>query len=188
MTMSRRMAVSPTKAARLATTLALGAAATCATLPLVAASRANAQAVPARVAGTASERLEAFRKEVTRLVNVERSKRGLGAMRISDVLNSSAQAHARDMARNDYFDHASLDGRSPFERILDAGYKGGTMGENIAAGQTNARDVMKGWMESEGHRANILSPQFREIGVGYAFDESSQFGSYWVQNFGGSGR
>lgn len=106
-------------------------------------------------------------------------------------LRCSARLHSVDMAENNYFDHTSLDGRTPFDRMAAAGYSGGTMGENIAMGQPTPESVMQGWMDSDGHCRNIMDSGFSEIGVGVFQGETGGnwwgIGSiYWTQNFGGS--
>jgi hypothetical protein len=88
------------------------------------------------------------------------------------------------MGRQNYFSHASLDGRTAGDRIEDAGYTWNTYGENIAAGQPTPEDVIDGWMSSSGHRANILDPNFCDIGVGYAYVAASTYRHYWTQDFG----
>jgi hypothetical protein len=88
------------------------------------------------------------------------------------------------MAQQNYFSHTSLDGRSAGTRISQAGYSWNTYGENIAAGYTTPEAVVAGWMNSSGHRANILRSSFCDIGVGYAYSASSSYGRYWTQNFG----
>ncbi len=88
------------------------------------------------------------------------------------------------MAAQNYFDHTALDGRSPGDRIAAAGYEAWSWGENIAAGYTSPQSVVDGWMNSPGHRANILNSGFCDIGVGYAYDGESHYRYYWTQNFG----
>jgi uncharacterized protein YkwD len=85
------------------------------------------------------------------------------------------------MAAKAYFSHSSQDGRSPFDRMRDAGYDYRTAGENIARGQTDAAAVMTAWMDSPGHRQNILNCDFEDLGVGYV---EGSGGPWWVQNFG----
>jgi uncharacterized protein YkwD len=103
------------------------------------------------------------------------------------ALQLAARLHSQDMATQDYFEHTSLDGRTLDDRIEDAGFMGaGPTGENIAAGSETADGVMRGWMDSPGHCANIMSPSFRVIGIGYAFSEASTFGHYWTQDFAAS--
>ncbi|MGZ3757377.1 MAG: CAP domain-containing protein [Mucilaginibacter sp.] len=101
----------------------------------------------------------------------------------NDVLESAALAHARDMGEHNYFSHSSRDGRSSGDRILDAGYsykgfKSYTVGENIAFGQEDIAEVMRGWFKSEGHCKNLMNPDFKEIGI-------AEYDKYWVQDFGG---
>ena len=122
--------------------------------------------------------------EVLRLVNAERAKAGCGALRSNGILLAVARAHSRDMGVKRYFDHTSQDGRSPFDRMRAAGYRGGLMGENIAAGQPTAAAVMKSWMNSPGHKANILNCGYKVIGIGVATVASSPFRIYWTQDFG----
>jgi uncharacterized protein YkwD len=100
------------------------------------------------------------------LVNAERAKAGCPALTVNPVLVSVAQAHSQDMAERGYFDHTSPEGMSPFDRMRRAGYRGGLMGENIAAGQPTSQAVMRAWMNSPGHRANILNCGYTVIGIG----------------------
>jgi uncharacterized YkwD family protein len=123
-----------------------------------------------------------YTDEVVRLTNVERAANGCGALSIDATLTKVAQAHSQDMADHDYFSHDSQDGRSPFDRMTAAGYSYSTAAENIAAGQATPADVVEGWMNSEGHRANILNCAYTEIGVGYA--KGGSYGTYWTQDFG----
>lgn len=113
-------------------------------------------------------------------VNRERSAAGCGPLEGDATLDDAADLHAEDMAANDYFSHTSLDGRSPTDRAAEQGYDGG-VGENIAAGYPDVASVMEGWMNSEGHRANILNCGYDVIGIGLA-DRGGTL--YWVQNFG----
>ena len=89
-------------------------------------------------------------------------------------LEQAAQGHSTSMADNDYFSHTGLDGSSPGDRITAAGYQWRTYGENIAAGYSNADDVINAWLNSPGHCANIMNPNFTEIGVASAENSSSQ--------------
>ena len=122
--------------------------------------------------------------EVIDLVNDERAAEGLGPLRYDADLTAAARGHSQDMGLNDYFDHIGLDGSTPGDRITEAGYSWNTYGENIAAGYATPAAVVAGWMASPGHRANILNPNFCDIGVGYAYVASSTYGRYWTQNFG----
>ena len=118
-----------------------------------------------------------------RLVNAERSRAGCRLLTVNSALTKAARAHSTDMARKNYFSHTSLDGRSAVDRMRAAGYSGRMMGENIAAGQPTAASVVKAWMNSPGHRANILNCGYRYLGVGHA--TGGYYGNYWTQNFGG---
>ena len=122
--------------------------------------------------------------QVVTLTNAERAKAGCGPLAVNATLTAVAQAHSQDMATNNYFDHNSQDGRTPFDRMTAAGYRYSTAAENIAAGQRTPQDVMTAWMNSAGHRANILNCALKQIGVGYATGSSSQYGVYWTQDFG----
>ncbi len=122
--------------------------------------------------------------QVVTLTNAERAKAGCGPLTVNATLTAVAQAHSQDMATNDYLDHNSRDGRTPFDRMTAAGYRYSTAAENIAAGQRTPQDVMSAWMNSAGHRANILNCALTQIGVGYATDSSSTYGVYWTQDFG----
>lgn len=125
-----------------------------------------------------------FENQVVVLTNQERAANSLQAYNQDAKLTISARGHATDMAANDYFSHTGLDGSSMADRITDAGYIWNAVGENIAAGQTTSTEVVTAWMNSQGHRDNILSSTYCDIGVGYAFETSSTYYHYWVQNFG----
>lgn len=125
--------------------------------------------------------------QVLQLTNQERAKAGCGPLRTNSALTKAAEAHASDMVLNHYFDHNSLDGRSPFDRMKAAGFSGGSMAENIAVGYKAAGAVLEGWMNSEGHRKNILNCSYTMIGIGYDSGQvKSDWGNgSWVQDFGG---
>ncbi|WP_433898001.1 CAP domain-containing protein [Pseudomonas sp. PSE1(2024)] len=101
------------------------------------------------------------------------------------VLGGVAQEHSREMANNNYFDHKARDGRTPGDRAELAGYSGQQVGENIAAGQDTVQKVVAGWLASPGHCANLMNPQYRELGAAYAVDPKSSAGIYWTAMFGG---
>lgn len=121
--------------------------------------------------------------QVVRLVNQERTAVGLGSLASDSQLAAVAQKKAEDMAKNGYFSHTSPTYGSAFDMLKAAGISYRTAGENIAKGQKMAETVMNGWMNSSGHRANILSSGYTRIGVGYAVDGSGT--PYWVQIFAG---
>ena len=93
-----------------------------------------------------------------------------------------------DMGQHGYFAHNSQDGRSPFDRMRAAGYSGGLMGENIAAGYPSPKAVVEGWIDSPGHRANLLRADFEHIGIGHYYKSgdggAAPYGHYWTQIFG----
>ncbi|MFF8276003.1 sigma-70 family RNA polymerase sigma factor [Streptomyces lateritius] len=119
-------------------------------------------------------------QQVIGLVNSERAQAGCGALTENALLTEAAQGHSEDMAARDFFDHTDPDGKGPGERVTATGYAWSTYGENIAMGQRTAAQVMESWMNSPGHRANILNCSFKEIGIGLHHDG----GPYWTQVFG----
>nr|WP_267244837.1 sigma-70 family RNA polymerase sigma factor [Streptomyces sp. PR69] len=149
------------------------------TPPRTAAPRPPAASRPAPPAAP-----QGFVAEVTDLVNAERAKEGCGPVSGNAQLHEAALNHSEDMAARDYFDHSSPEGTGPGERITAAGYRWSTYGENIARGQQSAAKVMESWMNSPGHRANILNCSFKEIGVGV---HEAQGGPWWTQVFGARG-
>lgn len=120
---------------------------------------------------------------VLNLVNQERSKAGLKPLKMSEELRSIANLKAKDMAENNYFDHNSPTYGSPFQMLQDFGVHYSAAGENIAAGQRSPEEVMNAWMNSSGHRANILNKNFDTLGIGYY--EGGKYSTYWVQTFTG---
>ena len=100
------------------------------------------------------------------------------------TLGSTAEAHSRAMANGNFFDHQDPDGRTPGDRAELAGYSGQRVGENIAAGLDSASKVVDGWLASPGHCANLMNPQFSELGAAYANDPRSDAGIYWTALFG----
>lgn len=132
---------------------------------------------------TSNSSLSAIEQEVVRLVNIERQKAGLKLLVADTKLSSVARIKSQDMRDNNYFDHQSPKYGSPFDMMKKFGISYRTAGENIAAGQTTAQQVMDSWMNSPGHRANILSDKFTKIGVGYV--KGGSYGTYWTQQFTG---
>ena len=102
----------------------------------------------------------------------------------NQVLEDAANRHAADMANRNYFAHTNLVGTTYTARMNRAGYHAQFSAENLAAGQHSPEDVVRAWMESPLHRANILDCRFHETGVGFASSPQTTFGSYWVQEFG----
>lgn len=105
-------------------------------------------------------------------------------LRWSAPLQSISAAHATDMARYSYFEHTGRDGSRVSDRASRAGYPWRAIGENIAAGQMTAEVTVQGWLKSPGHCANIMSPDFNEMGAAFAVNSASSAGIYWVQVFG----
>lgn len=99
-------------------------------------------------------------------------------------LATAAEGHSRAMANGNFFDHKAPDGSMPGDRAELAGYIAQQIGENIAAGQDTVRKVVDGWLASPGHCANLMNPQFRDLGAAYATDPKSDAGIYWTALFG----
>ncbi len=133
---------------------------------------------------------EAFELEVIRLSNIERTTRGLHPLQRNSNLTDAARAHNQDMIINNFFDHQGSDGSWPDERACNEGYTpygwgDCFVGENIAAGYTTPASVVAGWMASQGHKDNILNPDYREIGVGHSTSTSPEdYGDYWTMVLG----
>jgi len=125
-----------------------------------------------------------FESELLRLTNLERQKAGLSPLKLSSRLTDAAQSHAVDMANNNYFSHTGRNGSSVGNRAKANGYKYRVVGENLAAGRATPEGTIRQWMNSPGHRANILNQRFTEIGFGYANAPNSSYRHYWVQVFG----
>lgn len=123
---------------------------------------------------------------VLNLVNDERAKAGLKPLKMSEELRSIANLKAKDMADNNYFSHTSPTYGSPFQMLQDFGVHYSAAGENIAAGQKTPQEVMNAWLNSSGHRANILNANFDTLGVGVYY--GGTYGVYWVQEFTGGGQ
>ncbi|QBJ93771.1 CAP domain-containing protein [Streptomyces seoulensis] len=119
---------------------------------------------------------------VVELVNAERAKVGCSPVNLNSTLTKAAQDHSADMAAHNTMSHTGSDGSDPGSRITAAGYRWSAYGENVAYGYATPEQVMAGWMDSPGHRENILNCSYQEIGVGLA-----QPGSYWTQDFGTAG-
>ncbi len=119
-----------------------------------------------------------YEKEVVRLVNEIRVENGLKALTYNWELSRVARYKSQDMKDNQYFSHTSPVYGSPFQMMKNFGIKYRSAGENIARGQRSPQAVVNAWMNSSGHRANILNASFTEIGVGYVAD-----GNYWTQMF-----
>ena len=130
---------------------------------------------------TATGTYAEYQNQVVQLVNQERTSRGLNALSIDSALTKTATLKSQDMADLGYFDHTSPTYGSPFDMMKQFGISYRVAGENIAMGQTSPKQVMTGWMNSEGHRENILKSSYTKIGVGIAKNSSGRY--YWTQQF-----
>ncbi|VIF70198.1 sporulation protein [Clostridioides difficile] len=133
--------------------------------------------------GSTSENFSAYQKEVVDLVNIERSKAGLNPLTLDSSISNVATKKSQDMIDNNYFSHNSPTYGSPFDMLKKFGISYKTAGENIAMGQKTPKEVVNAWMNSEGHRKNIMNPNFSKIGVGVA--QKSGGSIYWTQIFVG---
>jgi uncharacterized protein YkwD len=146
--------------------------------PAFAASAADAKGKPAVAADKA-----AYETQVVALTNAQRKAHGCGALRIDDRLVQAARAHSTDMVKQGYFSHTGANGSSFVTREVKAGYPAkGPSAENIAWGYRTPQDVVTGWMNSPGHRANILNCGSVAVGVGLAYTAGGS--AYWTQDFG----
>ncbi|KQC48606.1 sporulation protein [Geobacillus sp. Sah69] len=152
--------------------------------PAAAKPAANTQAPakkPATAPTTTTQKttgLNAYEQQVVELTNKERAKYGLPPLQVDLALSKVAREKSRDMAVHNYFSHNSPTYGSPFEMMKKFGISYTAAGENIAKGQRTPQEVVNAWMNSEGHRANILNKNFTHIGVG--FEEN---GYIWTQQF-----
>lgn len=137
----------------------------------------TARKAPAK---TADAGLSEEEQEVLDLTNAERRRAGLPPLRANAKLTRAARAHSANMARQGRLDH-TLDGRGPGERMRDVGYRHAGWGENVAAGQRTPAEALATWLNSAGHRANILGAPFRDIGIGIAVGDGTR---YFTQVFG----
>ncbi|MFB9904070.1 CAP domain-containing protein [Allokutzneria oryzae] len=125
-------------------------------------------------------------QQILDLTNGHRAAAGCPALTANPRLTASAQGHSDDMAAQNYFSHTGKDGSGPGDRIARAGYQSRMWAENIAAGYRGPEEVVRGWMNSPGHRRNILNCELRELGVGYTSKTGTRYTTYWTQNFGTS--
>ena len=127
--------------------------------------------------------LDVIAKQVIRFTNRMRRRNGLDPLKKNPRLTKAAQGHVNDMDTvGRYLGHDSSDGRSLTDRINEVGYKWRYIAENAASGQGSAKQVVKTWMNSPGHRANLLNDEIGEIGIGFAIDDESGV-PYWIQKF-----
>lgn len=130
----------------------------------------------------------AFEQEVLRLTNEFRKEKKLKPLSLDQTLAKAADVHSENMAKQDFFSHTGKDNSKPWERAQKLGYESGYVGENIAAGYSSAKAVVDGWKNSPGHRANMLNPNYNEIGVGHYYLQNDtgkvNYNHYWTQKFG----
>src|SRR5207244_3976625 len=131
--------------------------------------------------------LDASEQDLVARINSFRASRSLPTLAVSDTLTSAAKWMSLDMGARNYFAHTSLDGRSPTQRMADAGYPafGTWTGEDLAAGYTSTGDVLNGWINSPAHYAVLVNPHYHAIGVGRGYATGSTYGWYWTADFGG---
>ncbi len=120
-------------------------------------------------------------KQILELTNAEREKNGLNPLEWDDSLAELAKSHCNDMIEREYFAHNTPDGKTPFERMREAGISYWSAGENIAAGQHSPEAAFEAWMNSEGHKKNILNKDFEHMGVSVV--KGGKYGIYWAQEF-----
>lgn len=158
--------------------------------PSVAASTGLGSAAPTKTQTTPPAKPKttapaagnlSYEQQVLAITNTERAKAGCRPLAYNAKLATAARKHSQDMATNDYFSHTSQDGTSFATRITNAGYRWSGAAENIAKGQRTPADVMNAWMNSSGHRANILNCGLKDLGVGLAYQGKTPI---WTQDFG----
>jgi uncharacterized YkwD family protein len=132
-----------------------------------------------RTKATAAPSTSNYERKVAELVNVERQKNGLAPLTFDSSISNVARIKSKDMSDNNYFAHQSPNYGSAADMLTQNGIRYSSWGENIAKGQRTPEEVVRAWMNSPGHRANILGSHFNKIGVGYVNNESP----YWTQMF-----
>lgn len=141
----------------------------------------NKPEVPNKPSVPSNGSVSNYERQVVELVNAERSKNGLAPLTLDNSVSKVARVKSQDMATNNYFSHTSPTYGGAGQMLTQFGVKWSAYGENIASGQKTPQQVVDAWMNSSGHRANILSSNFTKIGVGYA--TNSKGTPYWTQMF-----
>lgn len=153
----------------------------------------NASAPPASGEARLAAATTVQQQEVLTYINETRSKPcqcgtttypAVPALALDAQLNAASDKYAVDMATYNRFSHTGRDGSQPWDRMTQEGYSWRAAGENIAAGYSTTRAVVDGWLRSPGHCKNIMSANFKDVGVGYGYSASSTYGHYWVTDFG----
>jgi uncharacterized protein YkwD len=148
--------------------------------PSATPKKATASSPTVSTSASPASELVSLENQVATLVNQERAKAGCDPLRTDERLRAAARAYSQDMADKGYFSHTGQDGSSFVDREARAGYpRNDAAGENIAMGYRTPAEVMNGWMNSEGHRANILNCGFKALGVGLGRTSSGT--AYWTQ-------
>ena len=163
--------------------------------PVQAAVPAPVTANPAIVTSCELSGTDSFQAEVVQRVNALRAAGAVCGITIyaaapalnwNNLLQQAAVGHSSDMAKNNYFSHDSLDGKTFAQRLTDAGYYDSAAGENIAAGDSSVEQVVNRWLNSPGHCVNMLNPTYRDIGVACASSNNASYGNYWTMDLGRS--
>lgn len=128
-----------------------------------------------------------YEAKVLKLINAERTKRGLKKLSLNTKLRTAARAHSKDMAKNDFFSHTGSSGSSMTDRLSKVGYKYSAAGETLYAGNGQFKtpeQCVKAWLNSPGHAAIMLSSSYTQVGIGYYYDSTSPYGAYYTADFG----
>ncbi len=136
---------------------------------------------PVKETESSNTAVSSYEQKVVELVNVERQKAGLSALTLDSKISSVARTKSKDMADNNYFAHQSPTYGSAGDMLRKSGINWSAWGENIASGQRTPEAVVTAWMNSPGHKANIMSTNFSKIGVGYVTNSNGT--PYWTQMF-----
>ena len=153
----------------------------------------QAALAPLPLASETSCGLPAFRETLMRRINVERARRQSCGSHVAlpapplvwnEKLFSAAARHSADMARRDYFEHATPEGQRVGQRVTNEGYPWRAVGENIAGGDRTVDAVMNGWMRSPSHCSNLMQPDYTEVGVACVVAPKSTWGAYWTMVLG----
>ena len=151
---------------------------------LLLAGCSNPAPPPAKATKGNCGHLAAEFSELLRMTNAARIAVGVSQIGFDQSLGLSASDYAADMAKQNFFSHMAPDGSLLSDRMDAVGYDFAAAGENLAAGQPTAQIVFDGWMDSQGHRSNILDARFSEVGFGSYTAVKSDYSRYWVQHFG----
>lgn len=149
----------------------------------------TAQVVVSKTTGVGTDGAPAFAIEMLGLLNAERAKVGASPLALCAKLSSAATKFANLMAAQNYYntEHIGPDGSRPQDRVIAEGYRWTQVGENQAAGQQSVAEVMAAWVQSPSHYSNIVDKGYSHVGFGHGFAEATDYGHYWVQDFGAGG-